>query len=328
MSVPGDIAKGLTSGLVSPITKLIEVTADAIGTVYEPHKVKKLADAHAYEIEAYSKAVKENPDLKISIESPDGIKIDPVGIQPLFQRAGQRVIYREITRQQNIENVVRKTANEFADNEKVSNTPVDADWASRFFEYAANVSNDELQLLWAKILAGEIRRPQSCSLRTLVVLRDLSRDEAKAFVNLSPYFLYTGDDIMLYNNEDLFKKYGVLFADVLLLFDAGMLISMSTLGYNQPIDKNEHVLFHSESLACIVSAKEDCSKSINFPAYKATEAGKELYEITNHEADRDFFFDIVDDYSSKYKDLNFGSERLIEFFPGGLVHSSGIQESR
>lgn len=37
-------------GLAEPATKLVEIVSGAIRTLYEPRKVRKLADAEAYKI--------------------------------------------------------------------------------------------------------------------------------------------------------------------------------------------------------------------------------------------------------------------------------------
>ena len=46
-------------GLSKPTTKLIELVSNAIGTVYEPRKVKKLADAEAYRIKKLTTSAQE-----------------------------------------------------------------------------------------------------------------------------------------------------------------------------------------------------------------------------------------------------------------------------
>ena len=55
------------------------------------------------------------------------------------------------------------------------------DWTARFFNEAQDVSSEEMQVLWAKVLAGEVERPGSTSLRALSVLRELDRTVAGAF---------------------------------------------------------------------------------------------------------------------------------------------------
>ena len=58
------------------------------------------------------------------------------------------------------------------------------DWFIRYYEASGNISDEEMQLLWAEILAGEIEKPSSYSLRTLDVLRNMSKEEATESVQV------------------------------------------------------------------------------------------------------------------------------------------------
>ena len=40
----------------------------------------------------------------------------------------------------------------------VANSDPDHDWTARFFNGVQDVSSKEMQLLWAKVLAGEVER--------------------------------------------------------------------------------------------------------------------------------------------------------------------------
>ena len=57
-------------------------------------------------------------------------------------------------------------------------------WTSSFSSGAQGVSSDEMQNLWAKILAGEVATPGSTSIRTLTVLRNLDQSTARLFRHL------------------------------------------------------------------------------------------------------------------------------------------------
>jgi len=52
------------------------------------------------------------------------------------------------------------------------------DWFLRFFECASNISNEDMQILWARILSGETYNRGSFSLRTMELLRNMSYEEA------------------------------------------------------------------------------------------------------------------------------------------------------
>ena len=59
--------------------------------------------------------------------------------------------------------------------------PIDEYWLNRFQNEAKNVRGEKLQTAFARILAGEIQRPDSFSPRTLTVLGDMSRAVADLF---------------------------------------------------------------------------------------------------------------------------------------------------
>ncbi len=64
-----------------------------------------------------------------------------------------------------------------------SQTPPDRspeeDWLYQWRDYASTVSEDELQQLWGRVLAGEIKAPGTFSVRLLNFLHNLDRDDAR-----------------------------------------------------------------------------------------------------------------------------------------------------
>ena len=95
----------------------------------------------------------------------------------------QRVQFQEEKRQRNILAVVEQAAAELGDNE-VDNREPNHDWTARFFSEVQDVSSGDMQLLWGKVLAGEVGRPGSTSLRTLDILRNLDQATATLFRRL------------------------------------------------------------------------------------------------------------------------------------------------
>ncbi len=98
-------------------------------------------------------------------------------------RIEQRLSFQETKRQENIESIVHKAAASLPEGEIANHEP-DHDWTARFFNEAQDVSSDDMQTLWAKVLAGQVERPGGTSIRTLGVLRDLDRPAAVIFRKL------------------------------------------------------------------------------------------------------------------------------------------------
>ena len=92
----------------------------------------------------------------------------------------QRIQFQEQKRQVNIKSVVQQAADQLGDKE-VSDSEPDHDWTARFFNEVQDVSSEEMQSLWAKVLAGEVQHPGSTSIRTLGILKNLDRNTAQRF---------------------------------------------------------------------------------------------------------------------------------------------------
>ena len=130
-----------------PLEKLMDVVSNAIGTLYKPRQIVReaTAEAKAESIKAIEQA-KTQAMLNGDIEK----------VQYL-ETINERLVAKEIKRQKNIENVVTVAGNILQTEKTVSEEPVNEDWATRFFDIAQDVSDNEMQNLWGQILAGEIK---------------------------------------------------------------------------------------------------------------------------------------------------------------------------
>ena len=90
----------------------------------------------------------------------------------------------------NVGAIAGHAAEELKDKEVPDQDP-DLDWTARFFDGAQDVSSEELQKLWGKILAGEVKSPGQTSLRTLAILRNMTQQEAKNFSDLMRFRIDT-----------------------------------------------------------------------------------------------------------------------------------------
>ena len=219
------------AGLSEPLKRLIEVISSGIGNVSKPYLIRKTADAKAYEIKVIANAMAESRKLLTHTEYEDGkVKVlapeaPPEGFPALPHRVAARIQYKEQREQQNVEAVCANAAEELQKETTVPDGKPEPEWVSRFFDISSGITSDELQYLWGRILAGEIKRPGSFSLRTLDVLRNLSRKEADNFVKLGNYILRSGEKAFYIDPEAYIftKDGGLTFLDILALKDAGLI---------------------------------------------------------------------------------------------------------
>ena len=168
--------------LSKPVSKLIEAVSQGIGTLYEPTKIRRKAKAQA--------------DASI-ISAEAEIKK-----QELLKRAFKRFAFQEMGRQENIENIIKIAAANMG--EKVSEEPVDRDWISRFFDTCKDISKEELQKIWGRLLAGEVARPNSYSINTLSILKNLNQEDAQLFNDFCSYIWVRKGNLFYMEDKDIF----------------------------------------------------------------------------------------------------------------------------
>lgn len=169
---------------VPAIEKLIDYSASGIGAVagpmLAPWKARRKGKAKIESVKT---------DIKISelrhnalVEAHRRINnYDPVKQNGnLDNHVSERIQFQEQKRLINTKSVVYKAAQELG-NKEVPDQEPDHDWTARFFSSVQDVSSEEMQILWAKVLAGQVEKPGSTSLRTLGVLQEMDRNTAKLF---------------------------------------------------------------------------------------------------------------------------------------------------
>lgn len=113
------------------------------------------------------------------------------------------------------------------DQQEPSETPIDDDWIYSWRDYAGRVSSEELQDLWGRILAGEVKQPGTYSMRTLEFLKGLSKSEAELISKAARFVI----DGRIYREKEKFLEgEGIYFSSLLYLQDIGILSGVEALG--------------------------------------------------------------------------------------------------
>ncbi len=234
---------------VRAIEKLVDYTASGIGSTAsfffsrmvarhgaDARLISAEGEARARRILADSQAstmgiiAKAQADARATLVSPEAVVEGEIDFGALVD---QRIKFQEQKRQSNIGSVVVHAAQELGDRE-VQDHEVDHDWTARFFSDVQDVSSEEMQQLWAKILAGEVERPGNTSVKTLGILKNLDKTTADLFrqfcsicVSLSPdginfhdaRVLFLGD----YSEGNELRDYGFDFSKLNVLSEHGLI---------------------------------------------------------------------------------------------------------
>ena len=151
--------------LSKPATVLIEKVSEAVGGVFRPYQTRRMAGAEA--------------DAAITQAQAQ------IQISDLQRRAMHRFLIEEGQKQENIESITQKALPNVASDAQPEN--IERDWITNFFDKGRVVSDEDMQILWSKVLAGEANKPGSYSKRTVNLLSSMDRAEADLFRSLCSF---------------------------------------------------------------------------------------------------------------------------------------------
>ncbi|WP_413998576.1 DUF2806 domain-containing protein [Flavobacterium sp. W1B] len=285
-----------------PLEKLLEVIQSGVGTLYRPRAIRKEADAKAYEIAVISKAK--------AIANVESTLID----LELTERIQNRIIYQETRKQFNIDNIVEVAADQLNVENEVSDEKVESDWITRFFNIAQDISDEDMQKLWGRILAGEIKQPKSFSLRAIELLKNLSKEEAEIFTKICQLKIISSTNTFIPNldRDSLINKFNIKYLDILLLAELGLISSDSNLGLTlHGIGKKHIQVFDYGELGILMETEESASNK-TIKIYKFTKVGAELSKLIQQDINIEYLNIILQSLSSPFRKLQYGYIKFID----------------
>lgn len=319
--------KDLT-GFSKPLGKLI----DTIRGFAEPHLIKKNAEAKAYEIRQIASAINDarmllgnaeyaNEELALKSPTPEQLEMEL-----LWERTQKRKIQQDLLEQINIEQITSHAAKELQSEETVSDEPVEPDWIKRFFDMAKDVSNEQMQILWGKILAGEVKQPSTYSIRTIEILRNISNDEAETFIKFANHAIRANNDIFVIYKHlpgDIDHITSLSLDDFLLMDEIGLISLSKDLQYNFPLDnEGKHVaLVYGDKLLIIDRPRGHQSFFIHIS--KFTRAGKQLLNLVSPSPNFAYVQFLANFFNSYGAKIRYGDLIKIE---GDKIHGDNLVE--
>ena len=264
-------------GIGKLATELLNKLEKFGGFCFAPRQIKRIGNA---QIEVIKKAkVELGGNIDISINNGN-IEIH-VGQDGLYlSNMISNLIKNEIRKQENINQIVEKTI-EILNEKPDVNTSIEFDqnWLNNFLEYARNVSDEEMQRVWARILAEESINSNSYSILTLNTLKNMTKKDAQTFVELIKNVFLWGDQYVLLNFNECKELYNISAIDILNLSELGLINDpCKYIKYNKGkivyYVKNGYVYKH-----------ENLSGNTSFECHVLTRVGRELRKLVFEERD-------------------------------------------
>ena len=203
--------------MIAATEKLVGVVASELGSVAPHFLCARTENASATKMigDATNSAIKK-------LRSDETSNVSK-GEQSLGALAESSEKFQREKRMANVQAIVGQAIEQMP--EQVPDTPVDHDWTARFFDDAKDVSNEEMQKLWAKLLAGEVESPGCVSLRTLSILRNMTQKEAELFARAVNYSFWDSHTAwMLRTNNDYNALPDISVDELHSLIEAGLVM--------------------------------------------------------------------------------------------------------
>lgn len=215
--------------LSKPANTLIEKISEAIGGIFKPYQIRRVAQAEADAERIHA--------------------VSQIQVTELQRRAVQRFMIEEAKRQHNIESITSKALPQVSDQASPNN--VEDDWITNFFDKCRLISDDEMQNLWAKVLAGEANSPGKYSKRTVDLLASLDKTDADLFSRLCSFLVVIGDFVpLIYDTEaSIYIDHQINFGSLSHLESIGLIQFDSLAGYvRQKLKQKGTIPYYEQKL--------------------------------------------------------------------------------
>lgn len=304
--------------LVKPADKLIDAMTKAIGKIYEPYHKKRMADATAYKFDTMMERVTKHLEIPIVYKSQE-FSIDTSNYEEILKRASIRLIYQEIAKERNIDAIIANACNELENTDGVSNEPVNPDWMIHFLNSAEDISDERLQEIWGRILAGEIKTPNSYSYRTLENLKNITKQEAEHFHLVSSLALQSKSRNFILTNEELMAKQNIYFSPILELTECG-LMSSQELSLNIEVSATQAYTINNSQIIGIIKGTKNDPQKIRLPIYVFTGSGSQLLSVIHSNANSDYILDCLKLIKKECQDFDITAHRIRGFDDEGYIN--------
>jgi hypothetical protein len=154
---------------------------------------------------------------------------------------------------------------------------------------AAEISDDEIRKLFAQVLAGELCRPGSSSLKTLETIRILDPNVASLFERLRAFafdFEWICDEGPV---RDVVKQAGIGPDEIMELDDAGLVSHSHVRQITIGPSKEERVAVYGDRQLRIRTASTPTQAIHAFSSLRLTSTGCEIARVLEPQVDAEYF---------------------------------------
>lgn len=318
-----DLATDAATSLPAPIRKNVFKAFDRLCTA--------ALDVPVAFLEGKAAERRAETQARINLISANSEQIaSQMGVAPEYSQIAANKYARRILQEQiNLDKVCNIAAQEVAQAKEESNdvdssvqsdqteAQISDDWLDSFQKEACGKSSEEMQILFGRILAGEIKKPESFSIRTVKIMGQLDSRAARLFRLLCSLSVTIGygqfhldtrvPSLGKSAGQNSLQQYGLSFDNLNVLEEYGLIISdyNSYMNYVPAIIRNNKVpvpLRFNNSYWGLIPNKIDnwpISKELRIAGVRLSNSGQELLKIVEAESSQEY----TDALSNYFKGL-------------------------
>lgn len=292
LSLPKNIHPDVQRNALTALGQLCTAAIDVPRVHLEGMAAEKQA-----ETDARVRLIERNSE-----ELASDMAIPPEYAQQAVRKFGERIIQEQINLDQVGSNAAEQIgldaeASERSPDEGGDVPPINPDWLNQFEQEARNVSTEEMQLIFGRILASEIQQPESFSIKAVKLVRELDSRTAALFRLFCSccISLRAGQHLLdarvpsLGGNaaSNSLQSHGITFEHLNVLQEHGLIIAdyNSQMGYEMCIARNGTVpigFTHQNRLWGLIPDEDrPADQKLPISGVMLTRVGKELLPIVD-----------------------------------------------
>ncbi len=260
--------------------------------------------------------------IKIISTGADQIAVQ-MNVDPEYARVAEKKFVQQIVREQvnadkacevaarqilqeSTSSYTKQKKSSVTDSESEEIEEINDDWLNQYEKEVRLKSTEEMQLLFGRILAGEIQRPSSFSIKTVKLLGELDNSVATLFQHICSLCIslranntiYDARVVSLTGNaaSNSLLNYGLNFNHLNLLHEHGLIISDYNSYFNYRMcvaDKERQVVkfgfsYQNQDWAFTPTVDRPKEQELNLHGVLLSQAGKELLSIVDLEHDEEY----------------------------------------
>lgn len=243
-------------------TALVNRVSEAVGGIVKPWQMQRVARAEAEKALILAQSKIEVTDLEM--------------------RAANRLLEERVRCQLNLENTTYRAIPNLTEEAQPDNVDIDfiVNWSSN----CQSVSDEQMQEMWARILAGEANNPGTFSRKTINTLGDMDRRDAELFTELCRFVWSFPTDLepIVFLHRDLWQQHGLTFSSLTDLESLGLIRSEVGLFGGIATNKLPQSFMASYREQSVrISFSEPTGGQLPIGRVAFTSAGRQLYSIVD-----------------------------------------------